>query len=93
MVVAFWEEASLPSGVRGPVECWALDWLAVICAGVAILLGFLSGWVLESGWGWRGAAAVLHTLLSGAGCKALWGKAREATDNGGDKKVRGAVNA
>ena len=30
------EETRLPSGVRGPVERWALAWLAVIWAGVAI---------------------------------------------------------
>src|SRR5262249_33726085 len=31
-LVAFWEDAALPSGVRGPVECWALARLASICA-------------------------------------------------------------
>jgi hypothetical protein len=28
-VEAFWAEARLPSGVRGPVECWALARLAL----------------------------------------------------------------
>jgi hypothetical protein len=33
-VVAFFEEAERPAGVRGPVEDWALMALAVSCAGV-----------------------------------------------------------
>ena len=37
-LVAFWDEADLPSGVRGPVDAWAFDWLAWICATVDILI-------------------------------------------------------
>ena len=33
----FEAEAVLPSGVRGPVEDWALAWLASICAGDVIV--------------------------------------------------------
>jgi len=37
-VVAFVETAIFPRSVRGPVECWALAWFAVVCAAVDILV-------------------------------------------------------
>ena len=36
-------EAALPSGVRGPVERWALRRLAAICLRVAITVSWLEG--------------------------------------------------
>ena len=35
-LMALAEERALPSGVVGPVLCWAFAVLAMICAGVAI---------------------------------------------------------
>ena len=54
--------AALPSGVMGPVECWALRRLAAFCWGVDTLIwsfqlsGSLGGsriWGLGWGLGWR----------------------------------------
>ena len=39
--MAFWEEAALPSSVRGPVECWALAMLAASWAGEDMVACFL----------------------------------------------------
>ena len=35
-LLAFWAARALPSGVRGPVLCWALRRFAAICSLVAI---------------------------------------------------------
>ena len=58
---AFWEEAALPSGVRGPVESWALARLASSCAVETVLLDIvipypadLSGFRINTAcvWNW-----------------------------------------
>ena len=59
-LVALAAEAALPSGVQGPVEFWALAWLAARCADVDIFVGLL--FVPNVAWGadrakeWRGAS-------------------------------------
>src|SRR5258708_3030968 len=41
---AFWEEAALPSSVRGPVECWALARLAADWVDVDMGILLFAGW-------------------------------------------------
>src|ERR1039458_2698397 len=58
---AFWEERALPSGVLGPVDCWAFAWLAATRLGeVGIGQGGACG---------RGGGA-------GGGCKGVRMKGR-----------------
>ena len=60
-LVAFLETTDLPSAVHGPVDDWALSWLAVICAAVDML----GSWVLNMGKAARGVGAFLVSNVAG----------------------------
>src|ERR1039457_6954378 len=49
---AFWDERDLPSGVRGPVECWALAPLVAVRSALGMLSSSPSGLASGSAVDW-----------------------------------------